>query len=602
MNDVASSGAASQLSLLEAVSDALGMAIFVCDRNDELIFASKPIQQFYPVQDRFLARGTRLRDFLGAVFDLGVRSGTATERSRRRVNRDEWISERVSLHWRERYDVVERIARQRWINVRKRRLASGLCVVSIAEVSEQKKKEERIQLDLERMEMTEGILDSLPNPICVKDRSLSYIGVNKAFCELHGMTPDQILGRSVWDLIEPDLAEKFEKSDRMVLETGREYSLPEQIVRANGEDCWVVTHKFRVGDVQRGLLVTCMNDVTDVVVGFEEGSVSPEMTKSLTVRNYDAFEPAQNCHDPYQAMDLHVLAQTAQATPPQSISVPGPAIKSPASPAAGRILVMTPDAHAPDVGGEPQPVAALSARGHEVCALRSALELTAFLDGIREAKLGLDLVLLHPSLGDLKAVLDQAGGLPSLALDPTWSDDALDAAVRQALSARSATVVEQVAVSQTSGLLQPPADWDIVLPVTQRPTSDIDVLVAEDNEINQFVFSQILEGLGLSYRIAANGEEAVRYWQLFHPQLVFMDVSMPVMNGFDATRAIRAAETRLATRTPIVAVTTQALDIDLEHARAAGMDDHIVKPISPDMIERVRNHYLKHGSDQRQHR
>ncbi|MET0357893.1 MAG: response regulator [Pararhizobium sp.] len=595
MSDVASSGAAVQLSLLEAVSDALGLAVFVCDRNDELIFASKPIQQFYPVEDRFLARGTRLRDFLGAVFDLGVRSGTATERSRRRVNREEWISERVSLHWRERYDVVERIARQRWINVRKRRLANGLCVVSLTEVSEQKKKDEQMQLDLERMEMTESILDSLPNPICVKDRSLNYIGVNKAFCDLHGMTPDQILGRSVWDLIEPELAEKFETSDRMVLETGREHRLPEQAVRANGDDCWLVTHKFRVGDAQRGLLVTCMNDVTDIVVGYDDGAVSPELAKSLAVARYEAFEPAQNCHDPYQALDLHVLAQTAQTPTPQDMTPP-PATKAAASGITGRILVMTPES-----GTEARLLSALSKRGHEVCALRSAPEMTAFLEAIREANLSLDLVLIDPVLRDLKAALDRGASPPGIVFDPAGPEAALAAEIEALLTAGD-TAAHLPETAEPAATLQAPADWDIVLPVTKRPTSDIDVLVAEDNEINQFVFSQILEGLGLSYRIAANGEEAVRFWQQFRPQLIFMDVSMPVMNGFDATRAIRAAEERLSFRTPIVAVTTQALDIDLEHARAAGMDDHIVKPISPDMIERVRNRYLESGSDHRQQR
>ncbi|KQS67757.1 two-component system response regulator [Rhizobium sp. Leaf371] len=602
MNDVASSGAPVQHALLEAVTDALGLAIFICDRNDELIFASKPIQQFYPVEDRLLARGTRLRDFLGAVFDLGVRAGTVTQSSRRRVNREEWISERVSLHWRERYDVVERIAQQRWISVRKRRLASGLCVVSMTDVSELKKKEERLALDLERAEMTEGILDGLPNPICVKDRSLKYIGVNKAFCDLHGMTADQILGRSVWDFIEPDLAEKFEKSDRMVLETGRDYSLPEQIVRANGDDCWVVTHKYRVGDAQRGLLVTCMNDVTDVVVGFEDGAISSELARSLAVKHYGAFEPAQNCHDPYRALDLHVLAHPARAAP-ETLVLPAEPPKAASAETCGRILVVT-----PDVFREAHLVVLLSGLGHEVCALRSASEVTAFLDEIRTEKLGLDLVLLHPAfaaLADRVAPGKGTGadsGPSALVLDPAWTDEALEEAVFQALQAGPAQAARAIENNEPADLLQSPADWEIVLPEAGRSTSDIDVLVAEDNDINQFVFSQILEGLGLSYRIAANGEEAVRFWQQYHPQLILMDVSMPVMNGFDAARTIRAAEARLSVRTPIVAVTTQALDIDLEQARAAGMDDHIVKPISPDMIERVRNQYLKNGADYRQQR
>jgi CheY-like chemotaxis protein len=118
------------------------------------------------------------------------------------------------------------------------------------------------------------------------------------------------------------------------------------------------------------------------------------------------------------------------------------------------------------------------------------------------------------------------------------------------------------------------------------------VLVAEDNQINQFVFTQILEGLGVSHRIAANGREAVELWHELQPALVLMDVSMPVMNGFDATVAIRSAEKGRAQKTPIIGVTAQALDIDLQQCKACGMDDHIMKPVSPDMIEAVLRKFM----------
>jgi CheY-like chemotaxis protein len=146
-----------------------------------------------------------------------------------------------------------------------------------------------------------------------------------------------------------------------------------------------------------------------------------------------------------------------------------------------------------------------------------------------------------------------------------------------------------------TGAVDYPADWDIIVPdggPAARPVPEVEVIVAEDNEINQFVFAHILEGLGISYRIAANGEEAVRLWQQYRPDLVLMDVSMPVMNGFDAARAIRAAEKSAVFQTAIVAVTAQALDIDIEQSKAAGMDDHITKPISPDMIEDVYRKFV----------
>ena len=81
---------------------------------------------------------------------------------------------------------------------------------------------------------------------------------------------------------------------------------------------------------------------------------------------------------------------------------------------------------------------------------------------------------------------------------------------------------------------------------SHRPNAPLDILIAEDNEVNQLVFGQILNGLGLSYRIAGNGRTAVEMYRALRPKLILMDVSMPEMNGYEATRAIRAAEAQTA--------------------------------------------------------
>src|SRR5690606_30648360 len=112
----------------------------------------------------------------------------------------------------------------------------------------------------------------------------------------------------------------------------------------------------------------------------------------------------------------------------------------------------------------------------------------------------------------------------------------------------------------------------------------VDILVAEDNEVNQLVFSQILNGLGLSYRIAQNGREAVELHSELKPKLILMDVSMPEMNGLEATAAIRRMERSLGIHTPIVGVTAHALKGDREKCIEAGMDDYLSKPISPDKL------------------
>jgi len=112
----------------------------------------------------------------------------------------------------------------------------------------------------------------------------------------------------------------------------------------------------------------------------------------------------------------------------------------------------------------------------------------------------------------------------------------------------------------------------------------LDVLVAEDNEVNQLVFGQILSGLGLSHRIAGNGRTAVEMYRTFKPKLILMDVSMPELNGYEATRAIRAEEAANGSRTPIIGVTAHALKGDREKCLDAGMDDYLPKPVSPDKL------------------
>ena len=139
----------------------------------------------------------------------------------------------------------------------------------------------------------------------------------------------------------------------------------------------------------------------------------------------------------------------------------------------------------------------------------------------------------------------------------------------------------QPAFTVIRGPVQPPLAPPAVAPL-QGGT--LDVLVAEDNEVNQLVFGQILSGLGLSHRIAGNGRTAVEMYRTFRPKLILMDVSMPEMNGYEATRAIRTEESAGGTRTPIIGVTAHALKGDREKCLDAGMDDYLPKPVSPDKL------------------
>ena len=137
---------------------------------------------------------------------------------------------------------------------------------------------------------------------------------------------------------------------------------------------------------------------------------------------------------------------------------------------------------------------------------------------------------------------------------------------------------------ETSGATEQAASPAIVArprkPV-RAPGHRVDILVAEDNEVNQLVFTQILGETTHTFEIVSNGRKAVDAFREMNPRMILMDVSMPEMNGLEATAAIRDMEAASGTRVPIVGVTAHALKGDRERCLDAGMDDYLSKPISP---------------------
>ncbi len=125
------------------------------------------------------------------------------------------------------------------------------------------------------------------------------------------------------------------------------------------------------------------------------------------------------------------------------------------------------------------------------------------------------------------------------------------------------------------------------------------VLLAEDNVVNQKVFQKMLRKLGVQSDVVANGVEVIAALQDCHYSLVLMDCQMPEVDGYEATRLIRAGASGQGNRqVPIVAITANALESNREACFAVGMDDYVTKPIQIDELERVVSSWLRqHGVD-----
>jgi signal transduction histidine kinase/HPt (histidine-containing phosphotransfer) domain-containing protein/ActR/RegA family two-component response regulator len=117
------------------------------------------------------------------------------------------------------------------------------------------------------------------------------------------------------------------------------------------------------------------------------------------------------------------------------------------------------------------------------------------------------------------------------------------------------------------------------------------ILLVEDNELNQEVASGLLGSMGFEVDVAQNGREAIAKIEATAYGLVLMDMQMPVMDGIDATREIRR---RVDSATlPIVAMTANAMESDRERCMAAGMNDHLAKPIDPARLSAVVTRWLR---------
>ena len=135
----------------------------------------------------------------------------------------------------------------------------------------------------------------------------------------------------------------------------------------------------------------------------------------------------------------------------------------------------------------------------------------------------------------------------------------------------------------------------VILPETDEEMHGKRILLVEDNELNREIANEILTESGFVVECAENGAIAVdkvKHSEVGYYDLILMDVLMPVMNGYEATKAIRAFDNPGLSKIPIIAMTANAFNEDKAEALAAGMNDHTAKPIDVDKLFEVIKKYV----------
>ena len=143
-------------------------------------------------------------------------------------------------------------------------------------------------------------------------------------------------------------------------------------------------------------------------------------------------------------------------------------------------------------------------------------------------------------------------------------------------------IAEEKSVSQASQAETDEQDGNIL--------QGMRFLCAEDNEINAEILTELLKIEGAECTICENGEELLKAFEQSAPgdyDMILMDVQMPVMNGYEATKAIRKSSHELAKTIPIIAMTANAFSEDIQHSLAAGMNAHISKPVEMKVLEKT---------------
>lgn len=540
MSDAASFDAILQCNLLEVFCEALDAAILVTDKLDELSFASVHLMHHFPLAEGAIAAGTRARDLYGALYDAGCRLGCSGGYKDKK--REDWIAERVAIAWKEKVDTIEPCGPDRWFRFVSRRFPSGLGLTVIQDVTEHKKKEMLWRTERDRVRMTEEILDTLPVPVAVKDRNLNFAAVNQQFCKMLRVTPEAVLGRGIWDIFDASIAGSLEESNWHLLATGEDREAIIKVDRPEGGPVNFLHRARRIGKAGNHYLSLSFDPLP-----VDELTSSARASVDLTLRTDGEGGIAVMQGDGSNLIEAGRNPETFRRVAYVHSGHAGPAI-----------------------------VSAAAERGIELCIIRSENEFSAFLPAIKAAGISLDLVVIEANADFAFATLSAKHGVRHRMLSP--GADVMESIV-DAFERKSLPLPPGVPAPQTASS-----------PVA-KPEA-IDVLAVEDNLVNRLVIEQILESLGLNFRIVANGREGISRVAELKPQIVLVDITLPDMEIGDFMPALEPLLKESGIKPPVIGLISRDSSDQRQICRQAGFADAVAKPLSPEAIDRVLRKHL----------
>ena len=493
-------------------------------------------------------------------------------------------------------------------------------------------------------EFLDRIIDSLSDPVFVKDHRLRYIHVNQAFCDNVGLRRDEIIGKDDGSVFPPDRAAQFQKNDKRVLSIGGEDVSEDVLVVKDGAQSISVTKKARFADgAGRYFIVAASRDVTEI--------------RKAEIQSKEAFE----------------LSEQASKAKSEFLANMSHELRTPLNGAIGMLQLL----YGTNLDEEQLKLISIAERScnNLINILSDILDLSKiesgklqiveesfclmdFISGIAETfQYGPDLkpyvlrfhisdelpeavvgdqVRLRQILfnlignaskftpeGEVRvsvATIPRVGGLISLwfrvedtgigisedkieaIFDPFVQADGTSARKFGGVGLGLSIVRRLVCILDGSILLQSlqghGTDIEVVVPVRpgvpvaspepDSPEVRVDVLpgkvlLADDDPVGRFAASSMLDRMGVECRAVEDGLQAVEACAAEEFDCILMDMQMPGVDGLEATRMIHAARDAAGLpRIPVIVLTAHAMQGDRERFLASGMDGYLSKPLRLD--------------------